>query len=128
MKRTLVISLLSCTLLAACAPSKRQKTSFAPYPRDVEPGVDMVAPPGDTVPGTAVEPAPEPSAPKQAPVTTANVPPVKREARYGLPEPGKLGMMRSPYHPEAGLIDYRGLPPGTEVKDPYTPGKIILVP
>lgn len=80
--------------------------------------------PDTSIPDAAPTPAPQPSQP--APAATPL--PAKREAAYGIPVPGKLGFMKSPTHPEAGLIDYRGLPSGTEVKDPYTPGKIILVP
>lgn len=39
----------------------------------------------------------------------------------------KPGFVRSPHAPEAGLIDIRGYPPGTEVRDPYS-GKPFLVP
>jgi len=129
MKRILVFSLLSCTLLVACTPSKKSTARVAPFPRDpdVAYGSELPPiPPVDVPAETAVDVAPTP-APTPKPTPIASVP-VKREAHYGLPEAGKTGFMRSPYHPEAGLIDYRGLPPGTEVKDPYTPGKIILVP
>lgn len=130
MKRTLVFSLLSCTLLVACAPTKAHKrTSPAPFGYTGESteyapeGVQPVAP-DTSIPEATPTPAPQPSQP--APAATPL--PAKREAVYGIPVPGKLGFMKSPFHPEAGLIDYRGLPSGTEVKDPYTPGKIILVP
>ena len=131
MKRTLVFSLLSCTLLVACTSNKTHKrTSPAPFGYTGESaeyvtpdGVQPVAP-DTSIPEAAPTPAPQPSQP--APAATPL--PAKREAVYGIPVPGKLGFMKSPFHPEAGLIDYRGLPSGTEVKDLYTPGKIILVP
>lgn len=46
---------------------------------------------------------------------------------YGTPVPGKPGFVTSPHSPNAGYVDVRGFPPGTEVKDPYS-GKTFLVP
>ena len=129
MKRIFVFSLLSCTFLVACAPQKRQPAYVAPfgYPSEtlVAPGTATV-PPAEGIPGTVVEPVPTPppTAPTPAPTPLQR----KRTAAYGIPEPGKPGFMRSPNTPSGGLIDYRGMPPGTEVKDFYSPGKTILVP
>lgn len=39
---------------------------------------------------------------------------------------GKPGFVKSPFG-GSGIVDVRGYPPGTEVKDPYT-GKVFLVP
>lgn len=38
----------------------------------------------------------------------------------GVPVPGKPGFVRSPFDSEGRFIDVRGLPSGTEVRDPYT--------
>jgi len=46
---------------------------------------------------------------------------------YGIPVPGKQGLVTSPFSGNSGYIDVGGIPPGTEVKDPYT-GDIFLTP
>jgi hypothetical protein len=131
MKQILVSSLLFCSLLAACAPTSHPVRNSAPFPREQDNGVtsdervltDGVPPVNPEEPSTNPTPAPKPM------LTPAPTPqPKKREAIYGIQEPGKPGFMRSPYNPQAGLIDYRSLPPGTEIKDPFTDGKNLLVP
>ena len=65
-------------------------------------------------------PAPPPSAPSTQKV-------VKGDYPYGIPVPGKQGLVKSPYAPDQGLVDTRGFSRGQEVKCPYT-GKVFLVP
>ena len=46
------------------------------------------------------------------------------ELRFNVPAPG---FIHSPYAPDAGLVDVRGIAPGTQVRCPYT-GQIFVVP
>jgi hypothetical protein len=51
----------------------------------------------------------------------------KSDLPYGIPVPGKPGLVTSPFSPDSGYIDVHSFPPGTEVRDPYT-GKTFLTP
>jgi hypothetical protein len=51
----------------------------------------------------------------------------KSDIPYGIPVPGKPGLVTSPFSPDSGYIDVRSFPSGTEVRDPYT-GKSFLTP
>jgi len=70
-----------------------------------------------------VNPVPTPTPAPTPPPASIPTP----EVSYGIPVPGKPGFVTSPHAPNAGFVDVRGFPPGTEVKDPYT-GRIFLVP
>lgn len=83
---------------------------------------------GDNAMGGTTDSALVTPSPAQTPAPTpppASLP--TPEISYGIPVPGKPGFVTSPHAPNAGFIDVRGFPPGTEVKDPYT-GRIFLVP
>lgn len=49
------------------------------------------------------------------------------ELPFGVPVPDKPGFLFSPYAPDKGMIDVRGIPSGTKVACPYTQ-KIFRVP
>ena len=61
-------------------------------------------------------------------VSAADVEKIKAGLPYGIPVPGRKGMVTSPYTPDEGkYIDVTGFASGSVVKDPYT-GKFFLVP
>src|SRR5262245_42982800 len=61
-------------------------------------------------------------------VSAADIEKVKAGLPYGIPVPGRKGMVTSPYTPEEEkYVDVTGFASGSVVKDPYT-GKFFLVP
>ena len=61
-------------------------------------------------------------------VSAADMEKAKAGLPYGIPVPGRKGMVTSPYMPdEAKYIDATDFASGSIVKDPYT-GKFFLVP
>ena len=61
-------------------------------------------------------------------VSAADIEKVKANLPYGIPVPGRKGMVTSPYTPDdVKYIDVTGFASGSVVKDPYT-GKFFLVP
>jgi hypothetical protein len=81
----------------------------------------------------AVEQSSQPSKEKEVTgpvrsVSAADVEKIKAGLPYGIPVPGRKGMVTSPYTPEDGkYVDVTGFASGSIIKDPYT-GKFFLVP
>jgi len=81
---------------------------------------------------SAYEELPKPAKEEQpiAPIPPGLAVPVgkaKGDMPYGIPVPGRKGMVTSPYLPQGDYVDVSAFAPGTAVKDPYT-GKLFLVP
>ena len=80
-----------------------------------------------SAPEEAPKPAKEEITRTVLPASAAPAEKAKWDMPYGIPVPGRKGMVISPYSPEGNYIDVSAFAPGSAVKDPYT-GKIFRVP
>jgi hypothetical protein len=113
---------------SACGPRTKVREQAAPGPKPeekVKKPTDPTLPPdgedgrGSDDSGTT-KPKPDGVIPP--------VPPPTGKPEYGIKIEGKPNQIRSPYDPQGRPIDVRGLPPGTEIECPFTPGRHLLVP
>ena len=108
---------------AAQQQTRKTRTSRRPTSRE------------SNAPEATPSPPEEPSKPAKEekftstvlPASTAPAAKAKGDMPYGIPVPGRKGMVTSPYLPEGNYIDVSAFAPGSAVKDPYT-GKTFRVP
>jgi len=113
-------------------PAPKPRT---PQPQRSSPKQSNGTPPSDASDTssnrTSPSPTPAPAPPNPNNVRVAKATAAKKnrngDVPYGIPVPGKQGLVTSPFSPDSGYIDVRSFPPGTEVRDPYT-GKTFLTP
>jgi hypothetical protein len=143
-----VFALLAVTKVAEAGPFddffKSIRNSFArppaqkprpPQSRQTSRKQNNEAPPSDASDAPSSQgspsPTPVPAPPNRNNVRVAMATAARKNGKgdlpYGIPVPGKQGLVTSPFSPDSGYIDVRSFPPGTEVKDPYT-GKSFLTP
>jgi hypothetical protein len=96
--------------------------------RSTSPGAARAAATSPAVAQPSQPPKEEESTGTVRGVSAADLEKAKAGLPYGIPVPGKKGMVTSPYTPEEGkYVDVTGFASGSVVKDPYT-GKFFLVP
>ena len=108
------------------APPQPAKTSHA-----TRRSASRAASAAATTPPAGAQPSQPPKEEESRPVrrvSAAEMEKIKADLPYGVPVPGRKGMVTSPYLPEDGkYIDVTDFASGSVVKDPYT-GKFFLVP
>ena len=108
------------------APTQPAKTSHA-----TRRSASRAASAAATTPPAVAQPSQPPKEEESRPVrrvSAAEMEKIKADLPYGVPVPGRKGMVTSPYLPEDGkYIDVTDFASGSVVRDPYT-GKFFLVP
>ena len=121
------LAVVAAVSFTACDPKPKNRPEPAPGPQERKvqgPGSPTIKPeegnPRTTTETTTTE--------ARTPGNVVPEPTKRANPEYGVKIEGKSGYVKSPYDAQGRPIDVRGLPPGTEVEDPYTPGRTLLVP
>ena len=106
--------------------------STRPQPTKTPHPTSRAAPAATATPPAGAQPSQPPQEEKSTDtvrgVSAADMEKAKASLPYGVPVPGRKGMVTSPYTPDEGkYVDVTGFVSGSIVKDPYT-GKFFLVP
>ncbi len=109
-------------------PDQHRRSNPAPAPnQDTAPDTDNREP----EPSQTTKPAPQTQTPRDQKSESPGKVRKFLKDTFGPPTAEKVpdseGMVYSPFAEGQKKVDIRGLPPGTEVKDPYT-GKTFIVP
>jgi hypothetical protein len=99
---------------------RKHPTPSKPHPTSPKPSTEAS-------PYATPTPTASPEATIRAATVATDAKNPKRDTPYGIPVADKPGFVTSPYSPTQGYVDVRGIPSGTEVKDPFT-GKIFRTP
>jgi hypothetical protein len=113
-------------------PLQSTRPQPAKTPHATRRTTSRAAPAAAVTPHAGAEPSQSPKEEESAGtvrhVSAADIAKAKADLPYGIPVPGRKGMVTSPYTPEDGkYIDVTDFVSGSVVKDPYT-GKFFLVP
>lgn len=123
---TLFLSAATAIGLAACGTTESHESAKKKPTKYGDQGTENPAPSPKPTPKPAPTPDVTSIAPEVTPVPTPSPTPAAQDYPVATPVEGKPGFVVSPYS-SSGIVDVRGYPPGTEVRDPYS-GKIFLVP
>jgi hypothetical protein len=113
-------------------PQPQTRPQPARTPHATRRSTSRPAPASAATPRAGAQQSP-PAKEEESPVSmrsfsAADLEKAKADLPYGIPVPGRKGMVTSPYLPEEDkYIDVAGFTSGSVVKDPYT-GKFFLVP